>query len=359
MPRFMMHGAYDVRSTQEVREWTHTHTRGATDRARWTVPVVLALMVSTVTVGPAGLVEAPIQLPSLDWFDEGHTFRYELYNATFSATFNATIDEVDGNTVIFGFWDHHNGTDQVIESIWMNKSREDLNHTDGYTFMWVNQTNVDTDSALIGDGSYQLDLLASTEDTLVFENENRTFRYNASKGWLRKAILDDLDLTWKLRAVDQIQDVPTHSYVHEPKFCDNNNHFGQGGYEWVLLDWEPFGFDGGPTNDMHAYANICGNGSGGSCEIKVVAANQVDWWGWLYHGHWYSHYWSFEETIHDHTEPAYPLRIVETRPLHSTVIHWSGPTPVDGSSLIDVESVTGLTGDGHWKGKLDDQSCPL
>lgn len=235
--------------------------------------IAVLLLVSAMSVLPGVQVEAALELPSLDWFEIGHNFHYRLYNSSISMAFNATITGIDGNELTWNFWDHRNGTDDRIVIRGRNKSRENLNLTDVYTFMWVNETNVNTESAVIGNTEYQIDLLESTDSTLVFENDNRTFRYNATSGWLKEADLRDRDLTWELVADNDHADVG-NNLSSDSDFCEESED---------LEDWPGSDHDSDSTDFRMSVASVCYDRTveSNDCRWKALGVSGVQWVAWL------------------------------------------------------------------------------
>lgn len=242
------------------------------------VVLTLVLVTSGLSILPGSQVRGDLDLPTLDWFQEGHNFHYRLVNSSISMEFNATITAIDGNELTWNLWDTVNGTEDLIEIRARNKSRENLNLTDVYTFMWVNETNVNTESAIIGGTEYQLNLLESTDSTLAFENDNRTFRYNATKGWLKEGVFRDLDLTWELLAVNEHPPVddnipPETDWCEESETATERPQWGASDEEARHKPWR------------HSRAIVCYNAplvnDPADCEWKALAVSSVEWAAWL------------------------------------------------------------------------------
>lgn len=295
--------------------------------------IAVRLLVSAVNVLPGSQVDAAVQLPSLDWFEVGHTFEYRMYNDTFEWTFNATIKQIDGNQMLFDFWDVNDGTPETVHTRGRNKSRENLNFTDAYTFMWVNETNVDTESAIIGRGSYDLNLLESTDTTLVFENENRTLEYNATKGWLELAVFHELDITWELRAARDAE-APANVDVDNPIYCDERTRRGKG-------DWDNVKVETAESWPLGVLPQMCWDeGLTTTCYPKAVMVSRVEWVGWLYQGSFtWAHQTNLGTGFSDSGSFLLHLDLVNARPLRGQVINelelgdW-----VDDGHSADVES---------------------
>lgn len=311
--------------------------------------VIAVVVAATIMVAPLAEVDASvIDPPTLDWFGVGHTFHYSLSNDTHHQEFNATIVAIDGNELTWNLWDNSTGTEDRLEIRGRNKSRENLNITGVYTFMWVNSTNVDTETAIIGATEYKLDVLASTDTTLVFENDsgNRTFKFDAAKGWLKEGIFRDLDLTWTLLSVGDHGDVP-NNLEYNPNFCDETTHYG-GSDKWP--SWSG-SYDSSAVGT--SVASICyERKSDGGCHAKALDVSSVAWVRWLLqdslfeYRHQASGFINFDEsgTVHEDGQ------LIALRPLALHVLTNGGTTAnfLDGDTQ-DVESDTwdqdGDTGD--------------
>lgn len=308
--------------------------------------VIAVVVAATVMVAPLAEVDAAvIDPPSLDWFGVGHTFHYSLSNDTHHQEFNATIVAIDGNELTWNLWDNSTGTEDRIEIRGRNKSRENLNITGVYTFMWVNSTNVDTETAIIGATEYELDLLASTDTTLVFENDsgNRTFKFDAEKGWLKEGILRDLDLTWTLLSVGDHGDVP-NNLEYNPNHCDETDHHGSSD-KWPY--WEG-------SYDFSSYktsvASVCYDlFSDGRCHVRALDVSSLEWVAWLLEepDFGYSHQASGAINFDQSGLIVEDGVLIPLRPLALHVLTEGGNTAnVNPDRTQDVESTT-FDGDGN------------
>lgn len=246
----------------------------------------IAVLIGVIVVlGTVVQLRAEERTPDLNWLDDaqGRNFHYELSNATFSQEFNATVVSDTGNTQTFRFWVTQNGTDKTVRNLTMNTTREVLNFTETMTFMWINSTNVLDGEAKIGNFTYPLDALASTASVTVFGDDNRTFKFNALKGWLIEANFRDLDLNWTMHSTSTGVNGPLQGITNTILFCDTNDNVGEGQFtDGVRFDRDPLPEP--PDADRISTVNICWKDEPlveDRCRINVVAASQVAWWGWL------------------------------------------------------------------------------
>lgn len=278
-------GAEQGRERENRVDWTHLAG-----------PVAGIVLVSILGVAPLTTVEAPVQIPSLDWWDEGHTFYYEWDNGTATQQVNITLTEIaraDDGTIIngtFQYWGPYNGSNEnFTREVHSRLNRSNMNYPGYYTHIWINETNVVDGEAKIGNKSYTLVDDLDTE-TYKFEGPSgdRTFLFDAAKGWLVKAIYDDKGMEAIL--LDTMQDTPPEAGPLTT-FCGFNDRTSDD-YPDQTLD---------SHKEEHrastfASATVCFRdtdefpGSDGNCDVVADGRVQVFKLAWnLFGGHRYTY----------------------------------------------------------------------
>lgn len=186
--------------------WVPTQAKADEEREReWTRRVATVIAVVTV-VGllPLGQVGGDIKVPDLSWIEPAHTSRYELTNGTESIAFNVTVTEETTDDALFEYWNNVSGERDTFEWAHLNKTRENLNFTGTYAFLFVNATDVESGDARIGGESYDRLSLDTVAEEVVFGDDNVTFTYDLVNGWLKEADDARSDATWTLLSVDTV-----------------------------------------------------------------------------------------------------------------------------------------------------------
>lgn len=170
---------------------------------------------------PLTSVKAPqVDPPNLDWFHEGHNLEYRFTNGTATRILNATINEKKGSQLLWQYWTTNESGQEWLSYRWQDTNRSDYNITDFYTYLWVNETNVDGgigDVAIIGNSEYTLEAITTTH--FIFSNGSWTFRYDLEDGWLDSADYGD---QVSVELID-VRDIDTgHLQVEECRWIDNN-----------------------------------------------------------------------------------------------------------------------------------------
>lgn len=245
-----------------------------------------AILLMTPGLGPVGVAGDPaLMLPTLDWFDEGHTFDYELTNGTAAYAFNATITDETAETITVAFWNEVDGADRIFFTRSFNKSREDLNHTgNAWTLLWVNETDVNTEAATIGTQSYSLDLLASGDGLLVFNSgeSNLTWTFDASKGWLDQVEDSNSETYWHLIGTrtlsnDEVEGLRNMADVDD-RYCNPPGKI----VEDVVEDHEHSEdlYYNHPGHEVIVQICIIET-TASQCRAEAVAAAQFHWYKWF------------------------------------------------------------------------------
>lgn len=241
---------------------------------------VAVLVVAVAGMTPLSQVAGDVNVPSLGWIEPGHTFHYELTNGTHSQSFNATITEEWSDRVLFEFWSNVSGQPDTFEWIWVTTdgSRENLNYTNSsvtnWTYIWVNEDNVVSDSAHIGPEEYGE--LATTTDTVVFGDDAVEFTFDLENGWLEKVTETTSETTWKLR----------HTSTMDPDDIDDrekliNDHCDD--TEWdneeLVAKWEDDTFD---PKEYQSVGQLCWNNEPcGSEDVVLHTASRIRWYSVL------------------------------------------------------------------------------
>lgn len=225
---------------------------------------VLAVTLSSVPVqnGPTTVeAKSKLTLPELDWFYEGKNLRYRITNGSSTLTLNVTIADKSGTQAKFNYWTTSNGSKKWLQTRYQDKNRSDLNFTDFYTYLWVNQTNIETtdigEVLQIGDSNYEM--VAITTEHYVFQNETRTYKYDKTKGWLAEASYPDgVDV----KLVDDTDGVPELDHGNVCETLEDNDDektrrcTALTTYAWAAID------------DI------------GSCDAKLTGVVRALWPGW-------------------------------------------------------------------------------
>lgn len=224
-------------------------------------------------------VEAPIEKPSLDWWDEGHTFYYEWDNGTATQQVNITLTEIvkaDDGTIVngtFQYWGPYNGSNRnFTREVHSRLNRSNMNYPGYYTHIWINETNVVEGEAKIGNETYTLIDDLDTE-TYLYESPggDRQFFFDAAKGWLVKAICDDEGMEAIL--LDTMQDAPPEAGPLTT-FCDHN---GRSSDDWPDKNQNNREVD--HRASTYAEATICFDSSdpfpGGDGDCSMTASGKV------------------------------------------------------------------------------------
>lgn len=223
------------------------------------IGIWIALLVGVSLLASLPSSTAGVVLPSLDWFDEGHTLKYTITNGTASRTINATIDAKDGSMLTWRYWDVVNGSEEQLGLRFQDTNRTDYNGTDYLTYLWINATDVEEGVGSIiqlGDSSYTLDLI--TLDHFVISNSSWTFRYDIDKGWLDEA---DYGVT----TVDLVS-TRTSSFHVGVSGCESDGSASRSSQTCRrLTTW--------------SRATVAFN-SGNPCELALSGAVEAQWPGW-------------------------------------------------------------------------------
>lgn len=144
--------------------------------------------------GTAYVVDAPhfshitLQLVDFDtsWKQEGHTREMFADGPAGSGTFNITVSAVTDGTIEFRFWSVQNGSENVFDGdeTFQKVDRESLDRSGYHTYNFVNETNLATGYAMLGDDQYHLETVNRNLGTYDFSAGNLTYRFDQTTGFL-------------------------------------------------------------------------------------------------------------------------------------------------------------------------------
>lgn len=234
----------------------------------------------------AYVVDAPhfshIRITTVDldtsWKQEGHTRGFFADGPSDSGTFNITVSEVTSGEIEFRFWSVQNGSRNVFDGdeTFEKVDRESLDQSGYYTFNFINETNLGTGYAMLGDDQYHLDKVNLNLDTYDFTNGDLTYRFDQTTGFLEEVVDDGNGAAISLQDVrtDTVPSDAASGHYKEAQLTQEDGPMVVHA-EWARGAENPW-VTGPYWTGVDENETVAGNILSGETDVKAIAHYQIN-----------------------------------------------------------------------------------